>query len=291
MRGMEVAGAFAVKVLMRQKRGSSDFIRNFVAIRSRKTNKCKEDNSVTRTSNSKYAIILMASLTLLSMAMPPRSLATPANDQKENDRIRNSGTVLKEVLNVPDDVPRDLLAKARCVIVLPSVLKAAFVAGADYGRGIMTCRTGKDFTGPWGAPTMMALEGGSFGFQIGGEATDFVILVMNNRGAESLLHSKVKLGADAAIAAGPKGRELEADTDVTMRAEMFSYSRSRGVFVGVSLEGTTLRPDNDANRRLYGKNVSAVEIIKESKVEAPESAHTLIATLQQASPKLQGSNS
>jgi len=246
---------------------------------------------VTRTSNSKYAIILMASLALLSMAMPPRSLATPANDQKENDRIRNSGTVLKEVLNVPDDIPRDLLAKTRCVIVLPSVLKAAFVAGADYGRGIMTCRTGKDFTGSWGAPTMMALEGGSFGFQIGGEATDFVILVMNNRGAESLLHSKVKLGADAAIAAGPKGREVEADTDVTMRAEMFSYSRSRGVFAGVSLEGTTLRPDNDANRRLYGKNVSAVEIIKESKVEAPESAHTLIATLQQASPKLQGSNS
>ena len=245
---------------------------------------------MTRTSSSKYAIILMASLTILSMAMPPRSLATPANDQKENDRIRNSGTVLKEVLNVPDDIPRDLLAKARCVIVLPSVLKAAFVAGADYGRGIMTCRTGKDFTGPWGAPTMMALEGGSFGFQIGGEATDFVILVMNNRGAESLLHSKVKLGADAAIAAGPKGRELEADTDVTMRAEMFSYSRSRGVFAGVSLEGTTLRPDNDANRRLYGKNVSAVEIIKESKVEAPQSAHTLIATLQQASPKLQGSN-
>ena len=248
---------------------------------------------MTRTSNSRYAMImiLMASLTLLSMGITPRSLATPANDQKENDRIRNSGTVLKEVLNVPDDVPRDLLAKARCVIVLPSVLKAAFVAGADYGRGIMTCRTGKDFTGPWGAPTMMALEGGSFGFQIGGEATDFVILVMNNRGAESLLHSKVKLGADAAIAAGPKGRELEADTDVTMRAEMFSYSRSRGVFAGVSLEGTTLRPDNDANRRLYGKNVSAVEIIKESKVEAPESAHTLIATLQQASPKLQGSNS
>ena len=246
---------------------------------------------MTRTSNSKYAIILMASLALLSMAMPPRSLATPANDQKENNRIRNSGTVLKEVLNVPDDIPRDLLAKARCVIVLPSVLKAAFVAGADYGRGIMTCRTGKDFTGSWGAPTMMALEGGSFGFQIGGEATDFVILVMNNRGAESLLHSKVKLGADAAIAAGPKGRELEADTDVTMRAEMFSYSRSRGVFAGVSLEGTTLRPDNDANRRLYGKNVSAIEIIKESKVEAPESAHTLIATLQQASPKLQGSNS
>ena len=240
---------------------------------------------------SSYAIVLMASLAFLSMASPRRSCAAPADDQKENARIRNSGTVLKEVLNVPDDIPRDLLAKARCVIVLPSVLKAAFVAGADYGRGIMTCRTGQDFTGPWGAPTMMALEGGSFGFQIGGQATDFVILVMNNRGAESLLHSKVKLGADASIAAGPKGRELEADTDVTMRAEMFSYSRSRGVFAGVSLEGTTLRPDNDANHRLYGKNVSATEIIKEAKVVTPESAHSLIATLQQASPKLQGSNS
>jgi len=288
---MEAAGAFAVNSSRGAKMREFRFNTEFRRIRSTKINKSREDHPVTRTSNSKYAIILMASLTLLSMAMPRRSLAAPANDQKENDRIRNSGTVLNEVLNVPDDIPRDLLAKTRCVIVLPSVLKAAFIAGADYGRGIMTCRTGKDFTGPWGAPTMMALEGGSFGFQIGGQATDFVILVMNNRGAESLLHSKVKLGADASIAAGPKGRELEADTDVTMRAEMFSYSRSRGVFAGISLEGTTLRPDNDANRRLYGKNVSAIEIIKESKVEAPESAHTLIATLQQASPKLQGSNS
>lgn len=251
----------------------------------------KEDNPVTRTTKNAYPVLWMALLALLGATLPRCSFATPADDQKENDRIRNSGTVLKEILNVPDDVPRDLLAKARCVIVLPSVLKAAFVAGADYGRGIMTCRTGQDFTGPWGAPTMMALEGGSFGFQIGGEATDFVILVMNNRGADSLLHSKVKLGADASVAAGPKGRELEADTDVTMRSEMLSYSRSRGVFAGVSLEGTTLRPDNDANRRLYGKNVSAIEIIKESKVEAPESANALIATLQQASPKLRGSNS
>ena len=235
-----------------------------------------------------HAILLMASLALLGTAAARRASASPADDQKENDRIRNSGTVLKEILNVPDDIPRDLLAKARCVIVLPSVLKAAFIAGADYGRGVMTCRTGNDFNGPWGAPTMMALEGGSFGLQIGGQATDFVILVMNNRGAESLLHSKVKLGADASISAGPKGREIEADTDVTMRSEMFSYSRSRGVFAGVSLEGTTLRPDNEANRRLYGKEVSATEVIRESRVEAPESAHTLIATLQHASPKLQG---
>jgi lipid-binding SYLF domain-containing protein len=165
-------------------------------------------------------------------------------------------------------------------------MKAAFVVGGDYGRGVMVCRTGHDFNGAWGAPTMMALEGGSFGLQIGGEATDLVILVMNNRGADSLLHSKVKLGADASVAAGPKGREAQADTDINMRAEMLSYSRPSGVFAGISLEGTTLRPDGEANKRLYGKNVSASEIIQESKVSAPESAHMLVTTLQEASPHL-----
>src|SRR5712692_9491938 len=174
--------------------------------------------------------------------VPTSSAKTKDEEQKENDRIQNAGTVVKEILDVPDDIPQDLLDKARCVLVFPSVLKAAFVVGGSYGRGVMVCRTHKDFTGPWGAPAMMALEGGSFGLQIGGEATDFVILVMNNRGVDSLLRSKVKLGADAAIAAGPKGRDAQADTDVTMRAEMLSYSRSRGVFAGVSLEGSTLRP-------------------------------------------------
>ena len=287
---MEPDSALALNSSMHRKSGVS--MRRAIQLdRLLRTNKYKEDSSVKTAIERTHAIVLMASLALLAMAAPRRAFASPADDQKENDRIRNSGTVLKEILNVPDDIPRDLLAKARCVIVLPSVLKAAFIAGADYGRGVMTCRTGNDFNGPWGAPTMMALEGGSFGLQIGGQATDFVILVMNNRGAESLLHSKVKLGADASISAGPKGREVEADTDVTMRSEMLSYSRSRGVFAGISLEGTTLRPDNDANRRLYGKDVSATQVIRESKVEAPESAHTLIATLQQASPKLQGSNS
>lgn len=208
------------------------------------------------------------------------------SDQKENDRIQNAGTVLKEILNVPDDMPRDLLDKARCVVVLPSVVKAAFGVGGNFGRGVMVCRTGADYSGPWGAPAMMALEGASVGFQIGGQATDFVILVMNNRGADSLLHSKVKLGGDVSVAAGPKGREATAETDVTMRAEMLSYSRSRGAFAGISLEGTTLRPDGDANRHLYGKDVSADQIIKEAKVNAPESAHTLISTLQEASPRL-----
>jgi lipid-binding SYLF domain-containing protein len=179
-----------------------------------------------------------------------------------------------------------MLDKARCVVVLPSVVKAAFVVGGSYGRGVMVCRTGADFTGPWGAPAMMALEGGSFGFQIGGEATDFVILVMNNRGVDSLLHSKVKLGADASIAAGPKGRTATAETDAYLRAEMLSYSRSRGAFAGVSLQGTTLRPDEDANRRLYGSDVSAASIIAESKVHAPASASTLVSRLQRASPQL-----
>ena len=182
----------------------------------------------------------------------------PADTAKdENQRLQNSGQVIQEILNIPDDIPQDLLDKARCVVVMPSVLKAAFVVGGSYGRGTMVCRTGKDFKGPWGAPAMYALEGGSIGFQIGGEATDFVLLIMNDRGASSLLHSKVKLGADASAAAGPKGRTAAADTDAYLRSEILSYSRSRGAFAGVSLEGSTLRPDEDANHRLYGKSADA----------------------------------
>jgi SH3 domain-containing YSC84-like protein 1 len=206
--------------------------------------------------------------------------------KKEEDRIANSSAVLAEILDVPDDIPRDLLDKARCVVVMPSVLKAAFIVGGGYGRGTMVCRTGKDFSGPWGAPAMYALEGGSIGFQIGGEATDFVFLVMNDRGANSLLRSKVKLGGDASIAAGPVGRTAAADTDAYMRSEILSYSRARGVFVGVSLEGSTLRPDNRANRDLYGRSVTAAQIVKESEVQAPTVASDLIARLQTASPQL-----
>jgi lipid-binding SYLF domain-containing protein len=242
---------------------------------------------MSRMSKKICAVILGSALAVIGLSWAPNASAKAKDEeQKETDRITNAGTVVKEILDVPDDIPQDLLDKARCVIVFPSVLKAAFIVGGSYGRGVMVCRTHKDFTGPWGAPAMMALEGGSFGLQIGGEATDFVILVMNNRGVDSLLHSKVKLGADAAISAGPKGRDAQADTDVTMRAEMLSYSRSRGVFAGVSLEGSTLRPDNDANHRLYGKDNAAPEIIAESKVHAPESAHALISRLQKASPQL-----
>lgn len=223
-----------------------------------------------------------------ALVLAPLSFAQPAdeNAKDERDRLQNAGTVIQEILNIPDDIPQDLLDKARCVVIMPSVLKAAFIVGGSYGRGAMVCRTGKDFTGPWGAPAMYALEGGSVGFQIGGEATDFVILVMNNRGVDSLLHSKVKLGADASIAAGPKGRTASADTDAYLRAEMLSYSRARGVFAGVSLQGTTLRPDEDANHRLYGKEASAATIITESKIEAPAEGKTLVARLQKATPQL-----
>jgi lipid-binding SYLF domain-containing protein len=170
-------------------------------------------------------------------------VSLPAFAQKdENNRIENAGKVMVEILNVPDDIPEDVLDKAECVIVLPSVMKFAIGFGGSYGRGVMTCRSGKEFNGPWSAPSMMALEGGSFGFQLGGQATDFVLLVMNQRGADSILTSQVKLGGDVSAAAGPKGRSATASTDVTLRAEILSYSRSRGLFAGISLAGSTLRP-------------------------------------------------
>jgi SH3 domain-containing YSC84-like protein 1 len=181
---------------------------------------------------------------LATIALVGLPLTTGLADTKEQERLENCGAVLEEIMNVPDDIPANLVDKAECVVVLPSVVKFAFVFGGSYGRGAMTCRSGEHFTGPWGAPTMMALEGGSFGFQLGGQATDFVILVMNPRGATAILKNKVKLGADASAAAGPKGRYAEASTDVTLRAEMLTYSRSRGLFAGVSLEGSTLRPES-----------------------------------------------
>jgi SH3 domain-containing YSC84-like protein 1 len=204
---------------------------------------------------------------------------------KDQDRLQTSGTVLHEILNVPDDIPQDLLDKADCVVVFPSVLKAAFVVGASYGRGAMTCRMGENFNGPWGAPSMMALEGGSVGFQIGGQATDFVLLVMNDRGANGILSSKVKLGGDASVAAGPVGRDASAETDVSLRAEILSYSRARGIFAGVSLEGSTIRPDNDANVRIYGEKISAKDIVLAHEIAVPPSAHSLIATLNARTPK------
>ena len=225
---------------------------------------------------------MMSSVLALAMIALPLSAV---DDKKEVERLENCGTVLKEIMDIPDDIPQDLIDKAVCVIVYPSVVKAAFVLGASYGRGAMTCRTGESNTGPWSAPAMMALEGGSFGFQIGGQATDFVLLVMNSRGAHSILKSKVKLGADASAAAGPKGRNAAAETDVTLRAEVLSYSRARGLFAGISLAGSSVRPDNDANARVYGKNVEAESIIFKGAVAVPPPAQKMIAYLNQKSPK------
>jgi lipid-binding SYLF domain-containing protein len=233
-----------------------------------------------------WQICIAATLVgLLSFVNPAPLLSADEDNTKETDRVENAGKVAKEIMDIPDDIPQDLINKADCVIVLPSVLKAAFIVGASYGRGVMTCRSGDNFRGPWGAPSMMALEGGSFGFQIGGQATDFVLLIMNEGGASAILSSKVKLGADASAAAGPVGRTAAAATDVTMRAQVLTYSRSRGLFAGVSLEGSTLRPDNDANERLYGKKVNAKDIVLHKAVRTPPSAKLLISTLTKHSPR------
>jgi SH3 domain-containing YSC84-like protein 1 len=223
-----------------------------------------------------YALLLM-------FAFVPAAFA--ADDATEADRVKDSGVVLKEILNIPDDIPQDLIDKAECLIILPSVKKGAFGIGGSYGRGVMICRSGQHYTGPWGPPALYALEGVSIGFQIGGQATDFVLLVMNPKGAESLLNSKVKLGADASAAAGPKGRTAEGATDIVMSAEILSYSRNKGLFAGVSLEGSTLRSDGSANEKLYGRKLDAKEIIREHKAKAPPSAAALIALLNRKSPK------
>lgn len=210
--------------------------------------------------------------------------AFAANDEHEAQRVKDSGEVLKEILNIPDDIPQDLLDKAECIIVLPSVKKGALGIGGSYGRGVMVCRSGAHYKGKWGAPALYALEGISIGFQLGGQATDFVLLVMNPKGAESLLHSKVKLGADASAAAGPKGRTAEGATDIVMTAEILSYSRNKGLFAGVSLEGSTLRSDGSANEKLYGRKLSAQDIIRGGKVGIPASARELVSLLDKKSP-------
>jgi SH3 domain-containing YSC84-like protein 1 len=208
-----------------------------------------------------------------------------ADDRKEKERLENCGLVIQEIMDIPDDIPQGLIDKAYCIIVYPSVLKGAFIFGGSYGRGAMTCRSGEHFNGPWSAPTMMALEGGSFGFQIGGQATDFVLLVMNERGARAILSSKVKLGGDASAAAGPKGRNAEASTDVTLRAEILSYSRARGLFAGISLAGSTVRPDNRANEKVYKKDVSSQDVVFKGAVPVPPSAQQFISYLNNKSPK------
>jgi SH3 domain-containing YSC84-like protein 1 len=208
-----------------------------------------------------------------------------AAGNKEQNRLENAGVVMQEIMNTPENIPQSILDKAECVIVFPSVLKGAFVVGASYGRGAMVCRTGEDFRGAWGSPAMYALEGGSVGFQIGGQATDLVLLVMNPRGVNSILDSQVKLGGDASVAAGPVGRDASADTDAYMRAEVLSYSRSRGLFAGISLEGASLRPDNDATQDVYGRKLTAREIVMGGKIGIPTYGRHLVAVLEKSSPR------
>jgi len=223
---------------------------------------------------------LLALLLVYALVLPAF-----ASNEKEKVRVKESGEVLKEILNIPDDIPQDLLNKAECIIVLPSVKKGAIGIGASFGRGVMICRSGEHYTGPWGPPALYALEGINIGFQLGGEATDFVLLVMNPKGARSLLSSKVKLGGDASAAAGPKGRTAEGATDVVMNAEILSYSRTKGLFAGISLEGSTLRSDGSANEKLYGRKLTAKEIIREHKVSIPSSAQELVSLLDKKSPR------
>lgn len=228
----------------------------------------------------------MKSKVLLVVLMLACVLPLVAEDKEEkvDVRIKQSETVMKEILGMPDGIPKDLLNKSYCLVIFPSVKKAAFIVGASYGRGLITCRKGRDFSGSWSAPAMFALEAGSVGFQIGGEATDFVLLIMNDAGANSVMSSKVKLGGDASVAAGPVGRDAAASTDVVLKAEILTYSRAQGLFAGVSLEGSTLRSDDGANKTLYGRELSAKEIVRLGKVPPPPSARRLLAVLRRASP-------
>jgi SH3 domain-containing YSC84-like protein 1 len=223
----------------------------------------------------KITITMIAALVLSSVVQAQK---------KEEERLKHSGEVLQEILNIPDNLPKPVLDRADCVIVLPSVKKGALGVGASIGRGAMSCRSGANFTGPWSPPAMYALEGISFGFQIGGQATDFVLLVTNPHGVEMLLKSKAKLGGDASAAAGPVGRDAEAATDVALHAEILTYSRAKGLFAGVSLEGSTLRPDGSANHNLYGRDILAKEIVRQLKVKTPAAGQLLVSTLEKASP-------
>ncbi|HKV28521.1 MAG TPA: lipid-binding SYLF domain-containing protein [Candidatus Acidoferrales bacterium] len=223
---------------------------------------------------------------LIAIVLVATTVTAADNDkQKQEERLQNAGQVLSEILNIPDDIPRDLLDKAKCVVVIPSVVKAAFVVGGSYGRGAMVCRSGDNFTAEWGAPAMYVLESGSVGFQIGGSATDFVLLVINDGGARSLLHSKVKIGGNISAAAGPVGRSAEADTDAYMRAQILTYSRSRGLFAGVSLDGASLHPDNEGNEQLYGHKVGAQDIVMGHATQTPQAAERLVSLLDKASPQ------
>ncbi len=223
-----------------------------------------------------------AHVVLLSLALASAARAEDPED-KGARRLAACQEVLVEVLGMPESIPRDLLDKAECVIVIPSAKKAALGVGARWGKGAASCRKTDGRSG-WSAPLMMSVGGGSVGFQIGGQASDYVLLVMHAKGMESLLKSKFTLGADASVAGGPKGRTAGASTDAWMRAEILSYTRSRGIFAGVSIEGVVIHRDDDTNEAVYGEPVSARKVLLEERYAVPSAGRGFIDALNQYSP-------
>ena len=215
----------------------------------------------------------------LSLSVGLLPLSSAFADQKEQERLEESRQVLVEMAGMKEGAPMDILEKAKCVIVIPSVVKAALGVGARFGYGAAVCRT-NDGAGPWSRPLMVSIKGASLGFQIGGQASDFVLLVMNQKGVDNLLKSKFTLGVDASVAAGPVGRHAEAGTDLRMRAEILSYSRSRGIFAGVALEGASLRQDTGANEALSGTPVKPRAILLESGQTMPAGAATFVKAVE-----------
>jgi lipid-binding SYLF domain-containing protein len=220
---------------------------------------------------------------MTSVALVLFSLGLVSAEPEYVDRLNNAAAVLREIMDTPDQaIPQELLDRSECVVIVPGVKKVAFIVGARYGKGYMSCR---NKNGPgWTAPGTVRIEGGSFGFQIGGSETDAVLLVMNRRGADRLLSSKFTLGAGASVAAGPVGRATKAETDAFLTAQILSWSRSRGVFAGVSLQGATLRQDLDDNRELYGKTLTNREIIRK-KTPVPAPAKELVSLLNKYSSR------
>jgi SH3 domain-containing YSC84-like protein 1 len=202
---------------------------------------------------------------------------------KETERLDACREVLEELLNIPEGIPQNLLDKAECVAVIPSAKKFALGFGGRFGKGAAVCRTSQG-RGPWGPPLMISLGGGSFGAQIGGQAADYIFLVMNPRGIDHLLKNQFTLGADASVAAGPKGRATEAGTDITLRAEILTYSRTRGLFAGISLEGAVIKQDKDGNLNLYGESVEPKDLLLKPDQAIPPAARGLVETLQKRTP-------
>lgn len=224
---------------------------------------------------SKLLVLLLA-LSLVS-AVPAWARQDEKDESDEADQLSKATEVFQEIMQAPDKgIPQELIGKANCIVLVPSMLKFAIGFGGQYGRGVASCRRAN---GAWGPPSFIRLHGGSFGLQLGGQATDLVMLIMNKRGIDFLTRNKFEIGGDASAAAGPVGRQTSAATDAALRAEMLTYSRSRGLFAGISLKGASVRPDGKANRRLYGRAVTPRALLRDGRVPVPESAKPLLAAL------------